>query len=411
MNASLRDTSMSTSKRSLEETSSQPKKARFLHNDKDTQELDTTDDLEYKKERKGAIKNEGYESDSSNEGGESVVRSRTKKNDDDDDDMFGGDSDKPKEDSKSSTKPLELGDIEGQEFGGLGDRQAGEDSEGYSSGDAEDEEAEMGGQLSAFNMKEEMREGQFVDDGTYVENTRDPHAMHDAWMDNTDKASRKRIREAHKERLRKEKEEYEHAQALNAQGGRKEETMIALAEMTQRGETVLEALQRLGKAREKVKKKGGEELKEASKDVEKFTELVNIMVSLGVAEVYDWEHEQFVRNVKRSGYVKDDWVPSSYKKEDDSQNVQPDTSNDPLWEYKQTPTYIASLPAAERPVEVQIFGPFKQTDLLNWVKGGYLGPNGSYIKVRSVNGESRGDWKDFQATGLIVSGIHTPIIS
>ncbi|TIA90559.1 hypothetical protein E3P99_01512 [Wallemia hederae] len=405
---------MSTSKRALEETDSQPKKARFSDKHKEQGDLDTTADLEYKKSRRGAIKTEGYESDSSNEGGESVVRSRHKKesgeggggDDDDDDDMFAdADTDK-KEDGKDtdkSSKPLQLGDIEGQEFGGLGDKNHDDDDE-YSSQDGEEEE--MGGQLSAFNMKAEMQEGQFVNDGTYVENDADPHAMHDAWLDSGDKdrSARKKVREAHKERLRKEKEDYERNEALNAQGGRKEETMMALAELTQRGETVLEALQRLGKAREKVKKRGGDELNGAIRQVEQFTELVNVMVSLGVNEVYDWEHEQFIRAVRKSGYVKEDWVPASYEKQaadsvDNSDNVG-EPANDTLWEYKQSPSYIATLPPAQRPVEVQVFGPFKQSDLVGWVRGGHLGPDGSFVKVRKVG---EGDWVDCGKAGLLVS--------
>lgn len=388
---------MSTSKRSLDQVDTAPKKARFAaeHNEND---LDTTQDLEYKKGRRGAIKTEGYESDSSNEGGESVVRSRHKPAAaaDDDDDMF-ADTDKPQEDTQPKAKPLELGDIEGQEFGGLGDKNTAENSDGYSS--QEGEEEEMGGQLSAFNMKSEMQEGDFVDDGTYVEKERDPHAMHDAWLDSSDKAGRKRVRDAHKERMRREREEYEHEEAVNAQGGRREETMMALAELTQRGETVLEALQRLGKQREKVKRKGGEELKEACQEVERFTELVNIMVSLGVNEVYDWENEQFVRGVRKSGYVKEDWVPSSYKQEEEeAQPAHVDTSNDAQWEYKQSPSYVATLPPAQRPVEVQVFGPFKQTDLLHWVRGGHLGPEGSFIKVRRVG---QTEWQDCKQAGLV----------
>ncbi|TIA89287.1 hypothetical protein E3P81_02989 [Wallemia ichthyophaga] len=385
---------MSTSKRSLEEIDAQPKKARFAEKDKPEKnnpdrDLDTTQDLEYKKGRRGAIKTEGYDSDSSNEGGESVVRSRHKPADNDDDDMFGDGADKPQQPSETEkAKPLSLGDIEGQEFGGYGDKNTAENSDGYSS--QEGEEDEMGGELSAFNMKSEMQEGDFVDDGTYVEKQRDPHAMHDAWLDNSDKQARKRVRDAHKERLKKEREEYERVEAQNAQGGRKEETMMALAEFTQRGETVLEALQRLGKDREKSKKNGAEELKKASTQVEKFTELVNIMVSIGVNEVYDWEHEQFVRGVRKSGYVNENWVPSHYQQkktetvDDDSTNDSTNNTNETLWEYKQSPNYIATLPPAQRPVEVQVFGPFKQTELLNWVHGGHLGPEGSFIKVRKA---------------------------
>lgn len=226
--------------------------------------------------RKGRVRTEGYDSDSSDDG-EGVVHSRraggadgTTKDDDDDDDMFAtgesrGDDAADKaaaagsgEKRKGAEEFLRLGDIEGQEFG----RGSDDDGGGESSGDDEPEDeddaerrkkAGMGYELSSFNMREEMEEGKFSADGMYVRNF-DPHALHDRWMDGLDE---REIKLARKRKRRQEKAQKEKIQAeqreLEELGG-KEAVEKEVLGMLKKGETVLEALQRLGmrtKSREK----------------------------------------------------------------------------------------------------------------------------------------------------------------
>jgi len=102
----------------------------------------------------------------------------------------------------------------------------------------------MGFELSSFNMREEMEEGKFASDGTYVRSF-DPHGVHDKWMDGVDEKEMKmaRRRKRHQERLQKEKIKAEEKELRRA-GAR------VLWRWTgtnaEEGETVLEALQRLG---------------------------------------------------------------------------------------------------------------------------------------------------------------------
>lgn len=227
--------------------------------------------------RKGRVKTEGYDSDSSDDG-EGVVRSRragadgTTKGDgdDDDEDMFAvGSKDDDAtakaagnsgEKKKGTEEFLRLGDIEGQEFG----RGSGDDDDGgeESSGDDEPEDeddaerrkkAGMGYELSSFNMREEMEEGKFSADGMYVRNF-DPHALHDRWMDGLEE---REIKLARKRKRRQEKAQKEKIQAeqreLEELGG-KEAVEREVLGMLKKGETVLEALQRLGvRAKSKAK--------------------------------------------------------------------------------------------------------------------------------------------------------------
>ena len=216
--------------------------------------------------RKGRVKTEGYDSDSSDDG-EGVVLSRraggadgTAKDDDEDDDMFaaGSKDDDAKaaaagsgEKKKGAEEFLRLGDIEGQEFGrGSGDDDGGEESSGDDEPEDEDDaerrkKAGMGYELSSFNMREEMEEGKFSADGMYVRNF-DPHALHDRWMDGLDE---REIKLARKRKRRQEKAQKEKIQAeqreLEELGG-KEAVEREVLGMLKKGETVLEALQRLG---------------------------------------------------------------------------------------------------------------------------------------------------------------------
>lgn len=206
--------------------------------------------------RKGRVKNEGYESDSSDDG-ETVVFSRRKgegdKGEGEEDDMFAmGDKEKKDEDEDAGKKKeeyLRLGDIEGQEFGG---GNSGSEDESSDEGEPEDEDdaerrkkAGMGYELSSFNMREEMEEGKFAADGTYLR-TFDPHGVHDKWMEGIDEREIKlaRRRKRQQEKLQKERQRAEERELAESGGIPSYEKQLLA--MLKKGETVLEALQRLG---------------------------------------------------------------------------------------------------------------------------------------------------------------------
>ena len=202
--------------------------------------------------RKGRVRTEGYESDSSDDG-EGVVLSRKHGADgageEEEDDMFAmGDKEEKKEQEgvKKKEEFLRLGDIEGQEFGEQ------EESDDEDEGEPEDEDdaerrkkAGMGYELSSFNMREEMEEGKFSADGMYVR-TFDPHAVHDKWMDGMDEKEIKQAKKKHKERERVQREKEAAEERELQQLGGKEEMEKAMLPLLKKGETVLEALQRMG---------------------------------------------------------------------------------------------------------------------------------------------------------------------
>ena len=235
------------------------KKTRFASPDEDPSrfEEDVEAGLE-ERSRKGRVKTEGYDSDSSDDG-EGVVLSRKPGAagvEDEDDDMFAAGEKKEVEESGKNKKEefLRLGDIEGQVF----DETNGEGVE--SGDDAEDEDvairrkAEMGFELTSFNMREEMEEGKFSSDGNYIR-TFDPHAMHDKWMEDTDEKDIKKARKAKRKQEKLEQERVQAEERETQKFGGKEGMETEMLSLMRKGETVLEALARLGEKAKKAKEK------------------------------------------------------------------------------------------------------------------------------------------------------------
>ncbi|KAJ6502460.1 hypothetical protein C8R45DRAFT_862372 [Mycena sanguinolenta] len=336
--------------------------------------------------RKGRVKTEGYDSDSSDDG-EGVVESRKKGADDEDDDMFAVDKDDKKDDANAKKKEeyLRLGDIEGQEFGNSGSEEESED-EPEDEDDAErKKKAGMGFELSSFNMRDEMEEGKFTEDGTYVKSF-DPHGIHDRWMEGVDereiKLARRRKRQQErqqKERMRAEEKEIEDS---GGKGALEKELLM----MLNKGETVLEALQRLGVQAKKSKqtKKAGKAKADDTMNVDKaagkaadvpsaierMTHLASTIMSLGDPDIYSKTFEELVRSVRSSGLVEPSWVPPS---------------NDKQYEYRWR------VDGARQPGEV--FGPFSKENMAAWYKAVYFGSAGEKVEVRETGGEW-GGWDD-----------------
>ncbi|KIP08756.1 hypothetical protein PHLGIDRAFT_363711 [Phlebiopsis gigantea 11061_1 CR5-6] len=386
---------------------SQPKKTRFVEPADDpanfAEEVDAA--LENPSaRRKGRVRTEGYDSDSSDEG-ESVVRSRRRgkdkdgagTGDDDDDDMFAAEDKEEKEEEdggkKKKEKFMRLGDIEGQWFGEQ--TRADEDSESEGEPVDEDEaekrkKAGMGFELTSFHMREEMEEGKFSEDGMYVR-AFDPHAVHDKWMDGMDEREIKKARRQHRhmERIQKEKQAAEEREI--EQLGGKGEMEKALLPLLKKGETVLEALQRLGAKAKKngpQKKKPNNKTKRVSEDVpmgseasekpktgpseiDHITHLASTIMSLGDTDIYSKTYEELVRAVRQSGAVAEDWQPPSA---------------DIKYEYKW------DVPGATAQ-EGQVFGPYSEEEMQTWHKAQYFGVAGEKIKVRRPGGDW-GSWDD-----------------
>ncbi|KAH0830748.1 hypothetical protein J3R83DRAFT_2227 [Lanmaoa asiatica] len=342
--------------------------------------------------RKGRVRNEGYESDSSDDG-EGVVYSRRKDEagkagEDEEDDMFSMGEKEAKKDEQGARPPkeefLRLGDIEGQEF----NESEHDESESDDGDEPEDEDdakrrtqAGMGYEVSSFNMREEMEEGKFVADGTYVK-TFDPHAVHDRWMDGVDEKEIKIARRRKRQQDRMQREKMKAEERELEQSGGMGALEIQLVGMLKRGETVLEALQRLGT---RSKRNSGKHTNGGSKDdssmvvdrqppkgttdIDLITHLASNIMSLGDTDIYSKTYEELVRNVRSSGQVRDDWVPPSA-----------DVKYEYRWDV-----------FGQQPGES--YGPFGEEDMKTWFKAAYFGVSGEKVQLRAVGGEW-GAWDD-----------------
>lgn len=378
---------------------------------------------------------------------------------DEDDDMFdlekGSDDEKEKGDAKSGSNKryLQLGEIEGQEFGEEKDEEKDRDLELEIESDDEenDEEDEddndedinneenglsgvkkqkknkvgydpedMGGKLDSFNMKAEMAAGRFDEEGNYIANAKDPHADHDQWL--TGNYSRKGIKaakeaQAKRERQRREEEAQRDAKALD-----EDESKKRLVECMCGGETVLEALQRLGaaskreaKASSSAKKTAGSLSQGKSKAdsegnaskamLEEVTSLASdLMARYGLVNIYDETYESLLRDVRRSGLVRETWDPArvatnvqegstapAQESEQDQGQKQQDTR---LFEYRWSPAYLSITSQAPDP-DIKTFGPFGVKDLLAWKGSGFFGNDGERILLRVTDGDRQWrKWSD-----------------
>ncbi|CAE7106736.1 unnamed protein product [Rhizoctonia solani] len=346
------------------------------------------ENLENVSSRKG-VKNEGYESDSSDDG-EGVVESRKKKaaEDDDDDDMFAtADPDKAKQTEgpkKKEEKYLALGDIEGQEFGRTTAAELSDEDEPEDEDEAERKKKEgMGYEISSFNMKAEMEEGKFAEDGTFVRSF-DPHAAHDRWMEGMDEREMKKAKKSKKLMETRERER-EQREAREAERG-KEDVMKELLVFMRKGESVLETLQRLGSAskgsRRGQKKKAATEVlpqaidgvaknEEPEEDpVSRVTSLASTLMSLGDTDVYEETYEMMLRLVRRSGIVSADWDP----------HPPPPQTPDTKYEYRWAPDYVAA--SGGQASADAVYGPYGPTEMGAWKAASYFGDGAERIQVR-----------------------------
>ncbi|KAH8107001.1 hypothetical protein BXZ70DRAFT_915996 [Cristinia sonorae] len=386
-----------------EGSSHAPKKTRFVDPSEDpvnfAEEVDSQLE-DPSARRKGRVNTAGYDSDSSDDG-EGVVLSRRPKaaEEDEDEDMFAmGEKEEKKEaegDGKKKKKEfMRLGDIEGQEFGkmagGNDDESDEEEDEPEDEDDAERrKKAGMGFELSSFNMREEMEEGKFAADGTYVR-TFDPHAVHDRWMEGMDDKEIVRARRQHRQQVKIQKEKMLAEEKELEELGGKENAEKKLLGMLKKGETVLEALQRLGAKAKKTappkKKRPNAKVTGDSMavdktapapaiktDIDEITHLASLLMSFGDTDVYNKTYEELVRSVRSSGNVDQSWVPPSA---------------DVQYEY------VWDVPGTTSGQEGQVFGPYSEEEMRTWYKASYFGSVGEKIKIRTVGSNDWGTWDD-----------------
>ncbi|RAL12077.1 GYF domain-containing protein [Aspergillus homomorphus CBS 101889] len=363
--------------------------------------------------RRRAVNLDGYDSDSENEGFSARIEAKSKasreKHDAEDDDMFAElqedfgaeeiDADEAMRKNKKNVRFLRDDEIEGQvassksggtvhaDFTKGADTIDNEEDESESEvGDEErakpdeelDEELGAGAKkkhaplLDAFNMRTEQEEGRFDDQGNYVRKAADPDAVYDTWLQGVSKKDIRRAKEASdkREEERKEKERKDDS-VLTA------DVLKTLITHLERGETILEALARIGKGAQKKQKwqtnrnKNRKKQSDAAEDaemteddpkevarkqaIEEITGAADILMTRGQAEIYDTEREMLTRQYRRE--TGEDWIDPQ------SADGSPGQDSPAMWEFRWSDARDGGI----------IHGPYDGPTMESWRNAGYFG--------------------------------------
>lgn len=394
--------------------------------------------------KRSAVNIDGYESDSSNEGFDARAEGKAQKAEkasgkgsssklEDDNDMFAdleeevGDADDDETTAGASKKKkkavrfLDVDEIDGQEdestsagriradfslytgpTNGKGIDKGGEESSSDSDIDeAEradlmgqvDEEIGAGGKkehapkIDAFNMKSEQEEGRFDAHGNFVRKATDPDAVHDSWLEGVSKKDMKKAREAAEKRDQERRQKIIEDDAVLT--GDVLKTLIPYLDP---GETVLEALVRLGRGKEKKKpkwqnknkrKRSAEEGMDLDVDkpeespterrrretVEGITGAADQLLGRGQTEIYEAQKEALIRQYGRE--TGEQWVdpPIAETENDEGQPM--------LWEYRWSDARDGG----------EAHGPYDGSMMVSWNEAGYFGEG---VEFRRVG--QGGDW-------------------
>jgi CD2 antigen cytoplasmic tail-binding protein 2 len=258
-----------------------------------------------------------------------------------------------------------------------------------------DEEVGAGGlkrnapKIDAFNLRRENEEeGRFDQAGNFIRKAADRDAVHDTWMEGISKKDMKKAAEAHERREaeRRQKRLEDDAMLIS-------DILSKLILRLEKGESVLEALARLGKGQTKAKKIPKWKLKKqkqntdgmdvdeekAAEDpaqvkireaVDDITGAADQLLTRGQTDIYEQEREMLIRQYRKE--TGEDWVEPA---------VEEDTDGDGLakmWEYRWTD----GRDDAKQ-------GPYDGATMAAWEAAGYFGEGIEFRRAGDVGGWTR----------------------
>lgn len=368
-----------------------------------------------RKVKRNRIDIEGYESDSSGDGFDETHKAwrgeeAAAEGGGDEDDMFADlrDSDEEKEkeggkkDKRKNVKFMSLGDIEGQDF------KDPDTSDDEKDRDDDDEEKEEGREIDPeiregertgkhrpekvrFNMENELEEGKFDTSGNFIRKAAEKDAVHDSWLEGVSKKDMKRAAEAREKRDAELREKMKQDDLISTS-----EILSELIRCLEKGETVLEALARLGSASKKKKqnnknswrhkKKVADEMdvdkaKEAEDPaevrrkeiVERITGAADQLLTRGQNEIYDDTREALIRQYRRESG--EDWVePKAAQNGDDVSGLATK-----MWEYRWT----------DGRDDDSVYGPYGSAEMASWNQHGFFGEGVEFRWVDGTEGWTR----------------------
>ncbi|KAK4691872.1 CD2 antigen cytoplasmic tail-binding protein 2, partial [Lecanoromycetidae sp. Uapishka_2] len=387
--------------------------------------------------KRNAVQIDGYESDSSNEGFDAradakarEARNVGKSEQEEQNDMFADldedlkDGDEDEElagEGKKKRKEVHFlaeEDIEGQVgssksgghvssdilMNGKGKRQEKEVESSSESDVGEEERAEVvnvdeeigaGGKkehapkLDAFNMKNEQEEGRFDAQGNFVRKAADPDAVHDSWLEGVSKKDMKKAKEAADKR-----DEERRQKNLEDDAVATSDILTTLIPYLERGESVLEALARLGKGKEKKRPKWQKNRRKAEdamdvdaektpedpaetrrrEAVEAITGAADQLLTRGQTDIYDQEREMLTRQYSRD--TGEAWIDPPR-----AENAEDGIRETKQWEYR----WIDGRDGGN------VNGPYDGAMMVQWSDAGYF----EGVEFREMGGDGWNRVVDF----------------
>ena len=368
--------------------------------------------------RRKAVNLDGYDSDSENEGFSARIEEKAKrereKKDDDDDDMFaelqedfgeeGDDDNDMIRKNKKNVRFLRDEEIEGQVASSTGGKTLHADlsnADGTNEAEEEESDSDVGEEerakvdeevdeelgagakkkhaplLDAFNMRAEQEEGRFDDQGNFVRKAVDPDAVHDSWLEGVSKKDIKKAKDAAEKREAERKEKDRRDDSLLTA-----DVLTTIITHLELGETILEALARLGKGlqrkpkwqnKKKNKKNNGNEDAEMTdenpdevnrrKAIDSITGAADILMGRGQPEIYDTERELLTRQYRNE--TGENWVdpPSAAPRESEQGPI--------MWEYRWSDARDGG----------DAHGPYDGSMMDTWKAAGYFGEGVEFRRV------------------------------
>lgn len=228
--------------------------------------------------------------------------------------------------------------------------------------------------LDAFNMQQEGEEGRFDEAGNYIRKAVDPDSVHDSWLEGLSKKDMKKARAAQEKRDEERRRQTAADDALLTS-----DLLSTLITHLHKGESVLEALQRLNAAAPKSKQKKvpkWKQKKAAAKSdamdvdadagaqddpaekrrvaaVEAITAAADAIFSRNNPDIYDHERELLQRLYKRE--TGEDWVEPAVQDAPADENA--------MFEFR----WVDARDGG------QTHGPYDKNTMRAWREAGYFG--------------------------------------
>jgi CD2 antigen cytoplasmic tail-binding protein 2 len=249
--------------------------------------------------------------------------------------------------------------------------------------------------IEKFNLRDDMEQGQFDEEGNFIRTAEDSEAHQDQWLSGVSKRDINRARAAHIHRLEEEEESEKNRQFIP-----KSELLSSLIENLDIGENSLEAMARLAPkklvSKKKVARAGPSNAsydvinaeQERKQLVETITDACEkLLADHEVADVYDLTREELSRMYqKETGlpYVHELKRKRSTSEGNDVNNSQGRALTDSQWQFKW------------EGIE-EIHGPYSTSQMADWVKYDYFD---SRTMVRKLGDEKflpvdQVEWTEF----------------